>query len=640
MDNVLHFQKQRHVERYIVKHGNVRLALPEKWTKEKWEKLSKKERGFIFFACTSFRFYLHRVYLPFKSEIQGEEYPKKLPEFMGVFADSIQKRVPSELLPFDHDSDPNLLFRVCRVWPTGCFKSSLLEAFESWMMGINPNISIVKGLAKAELGERFVEFHRSNISNNEIYRFVFGDLNPKHSQGDRTWRMNAFTVERSLPHSAPTYAIVGYQGSFEGTRFDIGLLDDLVDFQNSKTEDSRREQYNWVSQVFERRLHPRRRLLFAIGTIHNWGDFYNRCRVHAQNEGTWDYEEITMIPEKAIRAGLWPPKKKNPSLPYSMDNVIVPEKLPVLWDFWTPKVLVEEFVSNPHAFALTRQNQVHDPDSGLFTEGDLNHCLADGGVTPDGVRKPDLPLWNYSEGIPQPGSPIYEMYQEAGIDIEYAVVVMDFAATTPKPGKDPDWTVYMMWGWCQNTRRRILLDMRRFRTGNPKLMKERLVSFVQGYLPIVRRIAGEANAVDKLFVNDLGMHMREKLGIGVSVVELKSEKADLITSFKDLIFDEGVWIPYTNRSRRTRQLVGIFKDELVKYPDAAHDDTVIAAVHHLRLLKSGSFSGNKVKATIIGSEDPDHVDDLSEIPEELEEQHESPWAHVQAERKRVAVHGC
>ena len=636
MDNVQLFEQQRKVHRHIVKIGDKRLALPAVWTKERWEKLNKKDRGFIFLACTSFRFYLHRVYLPFKSEIQGEEYPLELPEFMGDFADSIQSRVPPELVPFDQQYDPKLPWRLCRVWPTGCFKSSLLEAFESWLMGVNPNVAIIKGVSIKQLGERFVAFHQSNIANNEVYRHVFGDLNPKATAGSRTWRADSIEIERPLPHSAPTYAIIGYQGSFEGTRFDIGLLDDIVDFQNSKTEDARVEQYNWVSEVFERRLHPRRRLLFGIGTIHHRDDYYSRCRRHSETDGTWDYEEIKMIPQKAVDAGMWPPKKVNEDLPYSMENVIVPEDLPTLWDFWSPAVLTAEYVANPHTFAKTRQHQVHDPDSGTFTEKDLDFCLADGGQDPEGNAKPKLPMWSYVDGIPQPGSPIHAAYKAAGIDIEYVVVTADFAATDKTPGKDPDWTVYELWGWCRRTQRRVLLDVLRFRSGNPKVMKSKLVQFVRGYLPLVRRVAGEANAVDKLFVEDLSTFLRGELGIGVIVVSLRGEKAELIESFKDLIYDKGVWLPYSVASPRTRRDIGFLREELLEYPSGAHDDMLIAAVHHLRLIKSGSFSGG-VQALVLGGDDPDAWQErYDSVPDaEMGQEPDSPWGHIMAERERV-----
>ncbi|MHB8994544.1 MAG: hypothetical protein ACYC63_04765 [Armatimonadota bacterium] len=625
------FIQQRNVKREVVAFNGKRLALPSTWTKAKWNALSKKQRGYIFMACTSFKFYLQHVYLPFKSQIEGEDCPKKLPSFMADFASTFQSRVPEELLPFDHKRISKT-WRVCMVWPTGCFKSSLIEAAESWLMGLNPNISIMKGVSVQNLGERFVSFHKDNLDNNEAFRYVFGDLNPKSSRPSRVWRTDAIEVDRPMPRSTPTYQVVGYGGSFEGTRFDVGFIDDIVDFQNSKTEQARTDQDLWVSQVFERRLHPRRRLLLVIGTVHHRTDVYHRYAARAKSEGTWDFTGMTMIPQTAIDAGIWPPKKKNPNLPYSMDNVIIPLNLPVLWDFWTPEVLVSEFIDSPHTFARTRQNQIHDPDLGMFTAQELDYCLANGGLDPDGRRKPDLVFWNHEDGIPQPGSKVFEMYLKAGIKIEYAVVTCDLAATDKRPGVDPDWTVFQLWGWCSSTKRRVLLAMIRFRTSKPKILKKKLADFVRGFLPIVRKVAAEANAVDKLFVGELDDYLKEELGVHVAVMGLRGEKAELIESFKDLISDPGVWIPYSVASGRTRTLVNVFREELLDYPSGKHDDTLITAVHHIRLLKAGTGNTSQGSAHVLrdGEEEGAIPDaDLGAGPDDA-----AKWEHLHAEIAR------
>ena len=472
-----------------------------------------------------------------------------------------------------------------------------------------------------------MQFHKDCVNDNEMYRYIFGDLDPKETRQGRTWRADAIEVERPFPRSAPTYAIVGYGGSFEGTRFDIGFIDDLVDFQNSKTEDAREGQDQWVSQVFEKRLHPKRRLLFVIGTVHHRSDIYHRYQERSKKEGTWDFLGMTMIPQKAIDAGLWPPRKKNPSLPYSMDNVIVPHDLPVLWDFWTPSVLVSEFIDSPHTFARTRQNQIHDPDLGVFTTEELDFCLANGELDPNGALKPDLPFWNYQDGIPQPGSKIHQMYERAGIDIEYGIVCCDLAATEKRPGADPDWTVFQFWGWCRNTRRRVLLAMMRFRTSKPKIVKTKLRDFVRGFLPIVRKIAAEANAVDKLFVGELNDYLRAELGVPVHVVGLRGEKAEMIQAFKDLISDPGVWIPYSKSSSSTRALVDVFREELLDYPSGRHDDTLITAVHHLRLLKAGSI-GSGGQAFVMGTE-ADSAPPEADL--DVVDRDEQEWGHVRAQ---------
>ena len=636
------FVQQRETKRFVVTVDGVRCALAAKWTEKSWKALSRKEQRFVFLAHTSFKFFVLHVFLPYVSQLEQEKRLTKLPDFMERFCDHFQNKVPDPLVPFDRKRAKDKRWRVCRVWPTGCAKSTLVAAAQSWLMAINPSVTQVAVFSIKELGERIVTLHKSTINENERYRHVFGDLNPEATVGERIWRADTFAVERPVRRATASFTIVGYRGSLEGIRCDVAWVDDLVDENNSLTSEARATQYLWVNTVLERRLHPERRLLYVIGTVHYGDDLYAHCEQHAVEEKNWDFEKLAMIPQSAIDAGLWPPQKINDTLPYAMDNVIVPE-VPTLWpDFWTPEKVVDDFVASRHAFARTRQNVVQDPDSALFTEQELGYCLADGNLTLAGDPKPELVLWRYSDGIPVVGSPIYDLYEQAGIDIEYGVVTADFAATDPAPGKDPDYTVYQLWGWCRNTKRRVLLDTWRFRTSSPKVMKARLVMFVQNYLPIVRKIAGEANAVDKLFVRDLSDYVREHTGQPVRIVELKGEKAELIQSFKDLIEDNGVWIPYSSRSVRTRREVDVFKQELIHYPQQGyHDDTLIATVHNIRLLKSGSFSGGANVLVVGGSiqEDNELSDQYRNLPEadfgESETTHRDGWGHVGEVRRQA-----
>ena len=594
------FVKQRDVTRIVVRMNGVRCALAPKWTKKTWGELTKREKWFIFLSHTSLKFFTLRVFMPYFSMLENEREMEELPEFMSRFCDDIQAKISPLLVPFDKPPVEDKRWRICKVWPTGCMKSSLVVACQSWLMGVNPSVTQVAVFSIKELGERIVNLHKSVINECETYRWVFGNLNPSETEGERIWRSDSFTIERPVKRSTASFTIAGYRGSLEGIRVDVGWGDDLVDENNSLTQEARLGQYRWVTVVLERRLHPERRLLVFVGTSHYGDDLYSQCELHSKQEGNWDFERLAMIPQIAIDVGMWPPQKINPDLPYAVDNVIVDPKLPTLWpDFWTPERIVDDYLSSPHAFARTRQNQLNDPDSSIFTEHDLDYCLADGGVDPSGNRKPELVLWRYTDGIPAPGSPIKALYDAAGISIEYAVVTADLAATEAAPGKDPDYTVFQLWGWCRNTRRRVLLDTWRFRTGSPRVMKSRFVLFVQNYLPIVRAMAAEANAVDKLFVGELSDFVYEQLGQRVRDVPLKGEKRELILNFKDLIEDTALWVPYSIQSKRTRREMGVFRQELLDYSETdrgKHDDTLIAGVHHIRLLKSGSFSGG---ATVV-----------------------------------------
>ena len=576
--------------RHLVKIGGVQLALPHRWTKKAWGEATADVRAYVFLTCTSFREYLLKVYLPFKSEQKGERCPDVLPKFMGDFCDEIQRRVHPDLLPFDHLTyNASLPWRVCQVWPTGCFKSSLCEAFESWMIGVNPDVKLLPTLATKELGERFVRFHTSNFERNEMYRFIFGDLNPAKSRAERSWRQDMFTVERPLNDEFPTLALLGYQGSAEGLRGDIALIDDIEDFQNCKTEQARNEKWTWLSQVLENRLHETRRMMWMIGTLHEVGDVYHRAKFEAEKTGTWSYSELPMIEDEEILQGHWPPKRKDPMKALTKENVVVPEKLVTLWPaFHTPYTVVEKYIANPGTWYKTQQHRISDPEGESLSEEVLAECFDEG-----------LPLWD--RGLPAPGSFAAEAYAERDLSFGDLYVVGDLAATEAVRGKDPDWTCFQMWSVCLNSNRHACLDQHRFRTGDSGTLMANLVDFVRPYVAWVAGVALEANAVDALYVQEIDAYLRQQLGLGVSKVSLKSEKEELGKSLLRLFREKRIIVPYHADDHTVREMEP-FRRELLAYKHNTkqHDDTVITAMHHLRFCGTGDGAG--VEARVVGEE--------------------------------------
>jgi hypothetical protein len=584
--------------RHIVKIGDVRLALPHRWTRKLWSEATVGRRASVFNICTSFRTFLLQCYLPFKSEQKGEISPDVLPQFMADFCDEIQRRVHPELLPFDHpEYDPDLPWRVCQVWPTGCFKSSLVEAFESWIIGVNPDVTLLPTLATKELGERFVRFHTANFERNEMYNFVFGSLDPPGTRDRRVWRQDQFAVERPLNSEFPTLSLLGYQGNAEGLRADIALVDDIEDFQNCKTDTARQEKWTWLSQVLEARLHPRRRLLWMIGTLHEVGDVYHRARDEAQATGTWSYSELPLISDAEIERGHWPPRRVDPTKTLSMSNVIVPRKLVTLWpEFITPEAVVSRYVNNPSTWYKTQQHRITDPEGESLSEEELDECFTEA-----------LPLWN--RGVPTEGSTAALAYEAMGLRFNDLYVLGDLAATEKVRGKDPDATVFQLWAVCVNSGRHVCLDQHRFHSGDGGTTMKNLVEFVEPYLKWVARVALESQeAVDKFYLQEVDAYVRQRLGIGIASMSLKSEKEDLVNSLLRLFRERRIIVPYLAEPHTVREMTP-FRNELLAYKHngKGHDDTVITAAHHMRFCSN--VDGEGVTAKLVGvkeREEPGH----------------------------------
>lgn len=532
-----------------------------------------------------------------------------MPQHWVEFCDDIQRAIPPELCPFTKEEVANGVYRVQRLMPTGTGKTTIsTRGLPLYLIGIDPNTSCLLGTSTKALGERHVEIHKLHLTQNELYTLVFG---PQHAEDSTsTWRSDKICVDLKRDQSSGNIEVFGYGAAFEGVRFDVGFTDDVVTKDNCKTAESRDKVYSWMHGPFHSRLHPHRRLWLNIGTVHNAGDAYCRIEADAAEKGNWDCKTYRMV-DTDRQDCPWPPRLIDQDLGWRMDNVEIDPRLEeyLLWpEFWTPSKVVEDYISDRYSFALTRQNRPRDPESKLFKHEVLvNFCRADGGPRPNGSLKPKLSAWSWQNGRPQPGTELYDQWEQQGLEVGKLVLAIDVAATIPRAGSDPDYTVFELWALDCRSNTRILVDLWRFRTDSPKVFLTRLKRWVEAYHP--DQVVFEANAMARWIAVDI----QDRLGIPIVKSELKDTKIEEIENFRDLAENNLMLYAYANDGQ-TRQKIQIFEDELEGYPDEApHDDTLIAAIHAMRRLKPGSLEGIKVHVLGAGtSQEPEE----DEAPEE------------------------
>lgn len=572
-----------------------RVLLPEKWTRDDWRALDKDNKLFLYRSVADFGFWFRWVFLPHKASMEEgmteEEldtiYRDGLPEFMTEYCADIQAACPMTLLATENKPRHSDKWRMCRVFGTGMFKSTITcEAWPMYLIGLNPNISILLAVRTKDKAERFIDVAKSHIMRNERFQWVHGELRPSEGK----WRGDCIVVERHQDRVSPTLEIAGYEGAIEGMRYDIIIGDDLADVTNTRTEEACNKLVEWVDEPLYSRLHPRRRMFMLIGTPHNANDLYSKKKKEAQIAGTWDYKEVPLV-----KSDTWPPKKRDPNGPLSIENLIIPDDLESAWpQWWTIEHIIEDYVNSPSAFARTRMCQVRDPDTKWFPMHVVEAAKADGGMRGDHEHvKPILSRWPVPGGIPAEDSVLWSMYTGAGFDIGsmFRVISVDLAATDARPGADPDYTVFQLWGYDRNTQARIVLNQLRKQTGDPKVIEQDLQEWVNAYQP--HKLLVEANAVDKLYARSL----QEVVGCPIVVREWKMNKSDEIRAFRDLVASGLAWIPWANDSLATRNVFESFVSELHQWPDTVHDDTLTAAVHAYTEMRGG---GGSATARIIG----------------------------------------
>jgi phage terminase large subunit-like protein len=235
-------------------------------------------------------------------------------------------------------------------------------------------------------------------------------------------------------------------------------------------------------------------------------------------------------------------------------------------------------------------------------------CRADGGIRDDHVTRPLLSAWNVKVGTPLPGSETYEQFRGQGINIERRVLSIDTAATSVRPGRDPDYTVIMLWGLDTRRGLRVCLDIARFRTGSPRKFREILKEMAYAYQP--HRIVMETNAMAIWIAKDA----QDAIGYPIKPHVRGSDDIERLEEFKSLA--ESGMLLYCWGDERSARIMGPFEQELDEYPGGSHDDTLIAAVQAQEFLKPRR---EKVKAyTGESLRPPERRDPMARVRGELD----------------------
>jgi predicted phage terminase large subunit-like protein len=142
----------------------------------------------------------------------------------------------------------------------------------------NHDVRILIGSKSQENAVGMLQAVKGHLESNRRLIEIFGSL-----VGDRKWDATAIEVKGAHPaRLEPTINTVGYKGSVSSKHYDIIFADDLVDEENSKTQQSRDRMEDWFWKVLDTRLlppdddYPDRGQLHVLNTIFHWDDLANR----------------------------------------------------------------------------------------------------------------------------------------------------------------------------------------------------------------------------------------------------------------------------------------------------------------------------------------------------------------------------
>ncbi len=478
--------------------------------------------------------------------------------------------------------------KIAIALPRGFGKSTHLAiGYPLWEMAKNHNVRILIVSNTAEISRTSLSAIKSHIEKNRKYqlwakaidlkgRGVLPQLRPRHKREEH-WSADAITIEHEdLQTKDPTVSAVGLFGSILSRRADIIICDDIINQQNSETEEQRNKIKDWVHTTLLPVLVPGGRLIY-IGNTWHLDDLMSNMLKDPQFDVR---KRVPAILHEATRQDLWEQwaniqldesmpsedSKSKASSFYDEHKAEMDIGVEVLWPdrFPYPDLYMRRIASS-YSFARMFQCDPSIRPNQQFQEKDIERALQKG---------KDLVLGN---GLPK------------GLEIDYITSGLDLAIST-KP--DADDTALLTIGHVRygngdiKTGDYVILNIQRGKF-TPTEVADMVSRHYAAVKPLGIRV--ETTAFQEMMADNL-----EDRGIPVTSYKTGKEKHDPdigVYSLSILLSRNKLVLPYSGSDAPTRQSITKLINEMRSYPDGHTGDSLMAlwfAVSEMRdYLQSG-----------------------------------------------------
>jgi predicted phage terminase large subunit-like protein len=213
-------------------------------------------------------------------------HPANLARYLGYQVAPHHKRI------LDHITKHK---KTLDLAPRGHGKSTVgTVIFSIWKVLVDPNVRILIVSNTDRQAKAFLREIKANFESDKIVE-LFGDL-----QGDK-WTDEEITVSnRTAVHKEASITALGASGAVTTKHFDVIIADDLVDFENARTEGQRQKLRDWYYTSLMPTLEPH-------GELHVYGTRYHPNDLY---QSLIDSGEYSVQIQRAIENGqpLWPEK--------------------------------------------------------------------------------------------------------------------------------------------------------------------------------------------------------------------------------------------------------------------------------------------------------------------------------------------
>lgn len=133
-----------------------------------------------------------------------------------------------------------------------------------WELGRNPELRVVVLSNTDGQAQKICGLIAKYIESDPDVRAVFPELLPDKKAG---WTKHTLTVQRRGMQKDPSVRSAGVHANILGSRIDLLIIDDILDYENSRSETQRKDLEAWLLSTVLGRLSPDGRL---VGVGNPW----------------------------------------------------------------------------------------------------------------------------------------------------------------------------------------------------------------------------------------------------------------------------------------------------------------------------------------------------------------------------------
>ncbi len=122
-----------------------------------------------------------------------------------------------------------------------------------WLLGSDPTLRLALVSNTSQQGQKLIAAIKAHIERNERLHEVFPHLRQSPNEED-PWNQTAITVDRPTIAKDPSVQALGVGGPVVGSRLDGVVLDDVLDFENTRTADQLAKLEEWFDSTILTRL--------------------------------------------------------------------------------------------------------------------------------------------------------------------------------------------------------------------------------------------------------------------------------------------------------------------------------------------------------------------------------------------------